>query len=89
MPAATIIGAPLSTWILDNISWFSMAGWRWMFIIEGVLTIIFGIVCLLYLNNRPSEAKWLTKEEKNWIETELERKIRQIKQLAILRKKNY
>ncbi|WP_026573055.1 MFS transporter [Bacillus sp. UNC438CL73TsuS30] len=77
MPIGTIIGAPLSTWIMDNISWSGMAGWRWMFIIEGSLAVIFGIVTLFYLKNRPKDAKWLTEEEKNWLENELDRERQQ------------
>lgn len=72
MPLAGLVGAPVSTWILDNISWFSFSGWRWMFISEGLLTIILGVICFYYLTNRPRDAKWLTNEEKEWIEQELE-----------------
>ncbi|WP_338448815.1 MFS transporter [Niallia oryzisoli] len=72
MPLAGLIGAPFSTWILDHVSWFSLSGWRWMFIIAGVLTFLFGIVCLVYLTDRPRDAKWLSSEEKDWIEKELE-----------------
>ena len=72
MPLAGLIGAPFSTWIMDNISWFSLSGWRWMFIIAGLLTIALGIVCLYYLTDRPKAAKWLTSEERDWIEQELE-----------------
>ncbi|MFJ7681280.1 MFS transporter [Peribacillus butanolivorans] len=73
LPIGTIIGAPLSTWIMDNIAWNGMAGWRWMFILEGSPAVILGIVTLFYLSNRPKDAKWLTNEEKNWLENELDR----------------
>ncbi len=73
LPIGTIIGAPLSTWIMDNIAWNGMAGWRWMFILEGSPAIILGIVVLFYLTNRPKDAKWLTDEQKNWLENELDR----------------
>jgi MFS transporter, ACS family, tartrate transporter len=72
LPVGTIIGAPLSTWIMDNIAWNGMAGWRWMFILEGIPAIILGIITLYYLENRPKDAKWLTEEEKTWLEKELE-----------------
>ena len=77
LPIGTIIGAPLSTWIMDNVAWNGMAGWRWMFILEGIPAIILGIVVLFYLTNRPKDAKWLTDEEKNWLENELDRERRQ------------
>ena len=72
MPLAGLIGAPFSTLIMDNISWFSLSGWRWMFIIAGLLTIALGILCFYYLTDRPKAAKWLTSEERDWIEQELE-----------------
>ncbi|KAA9028463.1 MFS transporter [Niallia endozanthoxylica] len=72
MPLAGLVGAPFSTLIMDNISWFSLSGWRWMFIIAGILTVALGIVCLFYLTDRPKDAKWLTSEERDWIEKELE-----------------
>ena len=72
MPLAGLIGAPFSTWIMDNISWFSLSGWRWMFIIAGVLTIVLGFICFYYLTDRPKDAKWLSSEERDWIENELE-----------------
>ncbi|MCQ6277448.1 MFS transporter [Bacillus sp. V3B] len=72
MPLAGLIGAPFSTWIMDNISWFSLSGWRWMFIIAGLLTIALGIMCFYYLTDRPRDAKWLKSDERDWIEQELE-----------------
>src|SRR5690606_1935093 len=57
LPTAGLIGAPVSTWIIDHISWFGLAGWRWMFILEGLPAIVLGIVVLFYLVNRPGEAK--------------------------------
>ncbi|MED4752496.1 MFS transporter [Brevibacillus choshinensis] len=77
IPIGTIIGAPLSTWIMDNIAWYGMAGWRWIFILEGIPAVILGVVTLFYLKNRPKDAKWLTDEEKNWLENELDNERRQ------------
>lgn len=73
LPIGGLIGAPISTWIMDNIAWAGLAGWRWMFILEGIPAVILGVVVLFYLINRPRDAKWLTEEEKNWIEGELEK----------------
>ncbi|MFJ8259419.1 MFS transporter [Peribacillus asahii] len=71
LPIGGLVGAPVSTWIIDNISWFNMDGWRWMFILEGIPAIILGVVVIFYLTNRPANAKWLSKEEKDWLEGEL------------------
>ncbi|MFI8496056.1 MFS transporter [Peribacillus butanolivorans] len=73
MAASNIIGAPLSTWIMDNISWVNMAGWRWLFILTGAPAIIAGIVTFFYLTDRPRDAKWLTDEEKEWLISEIEK----------------
>lgn len=72
LPIGGLIGAPVSTWILDNISWLSMSGWRWMFILEGIPAVILGFIVIFYLTNRPANAKWLSQEEKDWLEGELE-----------------
>lgn len=72
LPIGGLIGAPVSTWILDNISWLSMSGWRWMFILEGIPAVILGFFVIFYLTNRPANAKWLSQEEKDWLEGELE-----------------
>ena len=71
LPLSALIGAPLSTWIIANVTWGGLTGWRWMFILEGIPAIILGIAVLFFLKNRPAEAKWLTKEEKTWLEGEL------------------
>ncbi|BCJ88379.1 MFS transporter [Effusibacillus dendaii] len=71
LTVSNIIGAPLSTWIMDHIHWAGMPGWRWLFIIEGLPAVIFGIITYFYLTDRPEHANWLTEEEKQWLLTEL------------------
>lgn len=66
-----IIGAPVSTLIIDHIHWMNVPGWRWMFIIEGAPAVILGFVTYFYLTDRPEQAKWLTAEKKNWLMSEL------------------
>lgn len=73
IPVSYIIGAPLSTWIMDNVQWLGWSGWRWMLVMEGVPAVIGGLACYFYLIDRPQDAKWLTQEEKNWIVDELEK----------------
>lgn len=67
MAAANIIGAPFSTWIMENITWFDLSGWRWIFIIQGIPAIVLGVVTFFYLTDRPSDATWLDGEERNWL----------------------
>lgn len=67
LAVSNIIGAPVSTWILDNVSWFGIAGWRWLFILEGLPAIVLGIVTYFYLTDRPKDATWLEPEEREWL----------------------
>ena len=71
-PISNIIGAPISGLML-GVNWFGMAGWRWLFILEGIPAIIFGFVTLFYLTDRPHQAKWLPDDERQWLTSELER----------------
>jgi len=73
IPVSYIIGAPLSTLIMDHIHWFGMSGWRWMLFLEGIPAVIFGVVCYLRLTDRPDQATWLSSDEKAWLLAELER----------------
>jgi ACS family tartrate transporter-like MFS transporter len=61
---SNMIGSPLSGLLL-KLNWLGLAGWRWMFIIEGVPAIILGIVTLFYLTDWPHQAKWLPKDEQD------------------------
>ncbi|MDR2075682.1 MAG: MFS transporter [Desulfovibrio sp.] len=62
-----LICAPISGWIVGNINFAGYAGWRWLFVIEGIPTIIVGISIFFFMCNTPSEAKWLSDEEKSWL----------------------
>lgn len=72
IPISYIIGAPISGLIL-NINWLGLAGWRWVFILEGIPAVVLGVVTIFYLTDRPRQAKWLKPEEIEWIEGELEK----------------
>ena len=70
IPISTLIGAPLAGWLLQ-VRWEGLAGWRWLFIVEGIPAILLGVVTLFYLTDRPHEAGWLAPEERTWIANEL------------------
>jgi sugar phosphate permease len=71
IPVANIIGSPLGGWLL-GVHWFGLQGWRWLFIVEGIPAIVFGIITVFYLTDWPREARWLPPEERDWITAELE-----------------
>src|SRR5262249_17545594 len=66
-PIANILGAPLSGVILDHAHWLGVSSWRWLLILEGIPAIIGGVFTYFLLPGRPSEASFLTAEEKAWI----------------------
>lgn len=66
------IAAPLSGWILTSMDGvWGLAGWRWVFLIEGLPACALGFVCYAYLRNRPNDAEWLTTEEKAAVAADL------------------
>ena len=73
VPVGNFTGAPLSTWIMDNIHWLGHSGWRWMFMLEGSAAVVVGIMALFVLTDSPAKAKWLTEEEKAWLIDRLHR----------------
>jgi ACS family tartrate transporter-like MFS transporter len=70
-PAAALIGSPLAGWIL-GVHWQSLAGWRWLFILEGIPAVFVGAVTYFYMTDRPVQAPWLPDDERDWIVRELE-----------------
>jgi ACS family tartrate transporter-like MFS transporter len=72
-PVTSIVGAPISGFILDHVHWLGIGSWRWLMILEGAPAIALGLLTYVVLPSRPSDAKFLTSEEKDWLEAELER----------------
>jgi ACS family tartrate transporter-like MFS transporter len=68
---ANIISAPVSGLILDHVHWLGVASWRWLLILEGLPAILGGILTYFLLPSRPSEAAFLSSEERTWLTTEL------------------
>jgi ACS family tartrate transporter-like MFS transporter len=76
-PVSAILGAPVAGLILDHVHWLGVSSWRWLLILEGIPAIILGLLTYFLLPSRPQEAKFLTAEEKEWIQSELGREERQ------------
>ncbi len=72
IPFSLAIGAPVSALLLD-VDWFGLAGWQWLFIVEGLPAVVLGVVTLFVLTDRPRHAQWLTAEERDYLEGELAR----------------
>ena len=72
LPVSVALGAPISTAILGMDGILGIAGWKWIYIIEAVPTVLVGILVLFVMTDRPAKAKWLTPEERAWLTGKLE-----------------
>jgi sugar phosphate permease len=66
IPIGFIIGGPIAGAIL-GVHWLGITGWRWLFLLEGIPAVIFGIATLFVLPDRPHDANWLRADERDWI----------------------
>lgn len=78
LPTASIIGGPISGWILDHVHAFGLSSWRWVLLLESLPAIVGGICTYRLLPNGPADAQFLTAESKrallSALETEAEAK---------------
>ncbi len=66
---AGVIGGPVSGWIMQSFNGMNgWAGWQWLFLLEGIPSVIVGIWVLFYLDDSIKAAKWLQPEEKRLLE---------------------
>jgi ACS family 4-hydroxyphenylacetate permease-like MFS transporter len=72
IPATIAIASTISGFILQMDGWLGLAGWQWLFLLEGLPAIVFGIICLFYLDDSPARANWLSDDEKREIAARLE-----------------
>jgi MFS transporter, ACS family, tartrate transporter len=68
---AGVVGAPLSSTLLKLNGVAGLSGWQWLFLFEGVPTVLVGISVLFVLKDSPDVAEWLTPEERSWLRSEL------------------
>jgi MFS family permease len=74
IPTASIIGGPLSGWILHAFSGaHGLSGWQWLFVVETIPSILLGIVTILYLHNSVEDVRWLDDAEKQVIAVSIAR----------------
>ena len=71
VPVSGVVGAPLSGALLTLNGLFGLAGWQWLFLVEGIPATLLGIIVLFYLTDRPETAAWLSSAEKDWLVTAL------------------
>jgi MFS transporter, ACS family, tartrate transporter len=67
VPVSGVIGGPLSGALLSLDGVWGLAGWQWLFLVEGLPAVLLGVIVLVYLTDRPEAADWLTPAEQNWL----------------------
>ena len=68
---AGVVGGPVSAALLNLRGVGGLAGWQWLFLVEGLPAVVLGVTTLFYLPDRVSHARWLTPAEQGWLEETL------------------
>ncbi|KAB2668018.1 MAG: MFS transporter [Verrucomicrobia bacterium] len=75
VPFSLALGAPVSGLLL-RVDWLGLAGWRWLFLLEGLPAVLLGIATLFVLDDRPRDAKWLAPRDRDWLVAQLDAEAR-------------
>ena len=71
LPLSSVLMGSLAGWLLGLGGKLGLAGWQWLFLVEGLPTAVFSLVILKMLPDGPAKSTWLTAEEKAWLEGQL------------------
>jgi ACS family tartrate transporter-like MFS transporter len=72
-PLSGVVGGPISGALLNLHHVSGLSGWQWLFLVEGLPAILFGIVVIFFLEDTPQNAAWLSPLERTWLVHELTR----------------
>src|SRR5262249_55777894 len=73
IPLSTILGGPISGWVMGAMGGRAgLANWQWLFVLEGIPSIIVGLLAFLIVVDKPAAAHWLTEDEKRLVLADLE-----------------
>ena len=72
VPVSTVIGSPMSGYLLNLHGALGLEGWQWIFLLEALPALVMAAAVFFYLTNTPSEARWLNVEEKSWLRDRLD-----------------
>src|SRR5438046_4239723 len=78
LPIAVATGAPISTALLGLDGLRGLRGWQLMYVLEAIPPVLIGIAVFFYLPDRPSEARWLHSEEREWLASRIVHEHREI-----------
>ncbi len=73
MPVTMMLGSILSGYILALDGLWNLKGWQWLFLLEGLPSVVLGVVTWFFLNDTPDKANWLDNEEKQALKTMIDR----------------
>lgn len=77
IPLSSVIGSPVSGYLLGLDGVAGLKGWQWLFILEAAPAVLLSIVVFFYLTDRPADAAWLRADERKWLADRLELEHRQ------------
>jgi ACS family tartrate transporter-like MFS transporter len=72
IPVCGVIGGPVSGALLGLDGRLGLQGWQWLFLLEGIPSVLVGLAVLRLLPDRPRNARWLGPEERAWLEARLD-----------------
>lgn len=73
IPVSTILGAPISGWVMSEMGGRGgLANWQWLFLGEGIPSIVVGLLALVVVVDKPEAARWLTANEKQLVLADLD-----------------
>jgi MFS transporter, ACS family, tartrate transporter len=81
IPISLALGARVSAELLEQ-NWLGLAGWQWVFLVEGAPAVLLGMAVPFLLTDLPRQAKWLTPDEREWLEATLEAERREAAKAA-------
>lgn len=74
IPLSIILGSPISGWIMGSMSGRAgLANWQWLFVLEGLPSIVMGLLAFRLVVDKPADARWLSEREKHLVLADLER----------------
>ena len=68
IPLSLVIGSPLSGWLMSMAAPLGLPSWRWMLIAEALPAMALGAAAWFYFPDRPEEARWLSAEQRGWLQ---------------------
>ncbi len=74
---AGVIGNPISGALLKLEGVAGLHGWQWLFLLEGLPSLVLGFVVIAYLTDKPEDATWLSEAERTWLTSHLQNERRE------------